>query len=317
MKPAPEERLRIVYFGMVGRFSLPPLESLLEAGHSVISIVTPGLESSVTMAPLTATHRREMLRPVPQLAPPVLGNIRRLAAEEEIPLMEVGPGAALLRDLPERIADVRPDAVCVACFPYRLPRDLIDIPRLGSLNVHPSLLPDNRGPDPLFWTFRRGDAFSGVTIHLMDAGLDTGPVLLQKRLEIPDGISELVLEQRLADCGATLLREALAGLAAGRIQPVPQENERATRYPLPESDDFVITPERPARWAYNFARGLYTREAPILIEVEGRRFRLLEPADFNETETLPYGQWQFDGHLLALACTPGVFRAKVAPPDLS
>ena len=188
-------------------------------------------------------------------------------------------------------------------------------PDLGSLNVHPSLLPDNRGPDPLFWTFRRGDAFTGVTIHLMDVGLDTGAILLQKRLEVPDGIGELLLEQRLADSGAELLREALSGLAAGRIQPVPQESARATRYPLPDSEDFVVTPERPARWAYNFARGLYTREVPICIQVEGRRFRLLEPVDFYDAETVPDGTWQLDGQLLTLACAPGVFRARVAPLD--
>jgi methionyl-tRNA formyltransferase len=225
------------------------------------------------------------------------------------------PGAASMQDLPWRIAALRPHAICVACFPYRLPREIIRIPRLGSLNVHPSLLPDNRGPDPLFWTFRRGDKFTGVTIHLMERGLDTGPILLQKRLEVPDGTSEQLLEQRLADCGAKLLREALSGLAAGRIQPVPQESARATRYPLPESDDFVITPERPARWAYNFACGLYGREVPISIEVEENRFRLLEPLDFQDTATLPGKIWHLDGQLLALACTPGVFRARVAPLD--
>jgi methionyl-tRNA formyltransferase len=309
--------MQIVYFGMVGRFSLPPLEELLEAGHCISAIVTPRLESGSAPpppAPLATPGR--MPRPVPQLAPPVLRNIRLIAAREAIPLVEVGHlGAASMRDLAERIAALRPDAICVACFPYRLPQDIIRIPRLGSLNVHPSLLPDNRGPDPLFWTFRRGDAFTGVTIHLMDAGLDTGPILLQKRLEVPDGISELLLEQQLAGCGAELLREALTGLAAGRVQPAPQENDQATQYPFPDSGDFLITPERPARWAYNFACGLYTREVPILIQVENRRFRLLEPVDFHEAETLQGGNWQLDGRLLALACTPGVFRARVASLD--
>jgi hypothetical protein len=107
----------------------------------------------------------------------------------------------------------------------------------------------------------------------------------------------------------------LSGLAAGSVHPVPQESARATRYPLPESDDFVITPERPARWAYNFACGLYAREVPIFIVVEDRQFRLLEPLDFQEMGTLPGRMWQLDGQLLTLACSPGVFRARVALPD--
>ena len=173
MIPDPLKRLRIVYFGMVGRFSLPPLEKLLEAGHSVSAVVVPRLESDVTLAPPLSIPRR-MLRPVPQLAPPVLRNIRQIAAGNEIPLLDVEhQGSASMRDLRDRISALHPDAICVACFPYRLPQEILRIPHLGSLNVHPSLLPDNRGPDPLFWTFRRGDAFTGVTIHLMDVGLDS------------------------------------------------------------------------------------------------------------------------------------------------
>jgi methionyl-tRNA formyltransferase len=315
--PAPLKRLRIVYFGMVGRFSLPPLEGLLEAGHAICAIVMPRLESGGALALTPATTPRRMPRPLPQLAPPVLRNIRQIAAGNEIPLLEVEhQGSASMRDLRGRITALHPDAICVACFPYRLPQDIIRSPHLGSLNVHPSLLPDNRGPDPLFWTFRRGDAFTGVTVHLMDADFDTGPILLQKRLEVPDGIGELSLVERLAGDGAELLREALSGLAAGRIQAEPQENGQATWYPLPVGEDFIITPERPARWAYNFACGLYTREMPIYVEVEDQRFRLLEPVDFHEAvTTYPAGVWQLDGQLLTLACSPGIFRARVASLD--
>ena len=113
----------------------------------------------------------------------------------------------------EAIAGYEPDVIAVACFPWRVPANLRRIPRLGILNVHPSLLPRGRGPEPLFWTFRRGERETGTTVHLMDGGFDTGPVLRQERLPVPAGIDGGELERRLAKLGGRLLVEAIVGLA--------------------------------------------------------------------------------------------------------
>lgn len=315
MTSEPRERLQVVFFGMMGMFSYRPLEALLEAGYEVRAIVTPRLRNwsvnvvspGVLGRPAAAKNRR----PLPQLVPPALQNIRQLAYQMAIPLLEVGR----LQDAGSQdisaIDAYEPDAICVACFPYWLPSRVLRIPRLGSVNVHPSLLPDNRGPDPLFWTFRRGDAFTGVTVHVMDSGLDTGPILLQERMRVPDGITEPALEERLAIQGGELLVRSLAGLSTQSIVPIPQDSQQATSFSFPVSDDFVITPERSARWAYNFACGLRSRPVPILIQVEGQRYRLLEAVDFDPDGILE-PRWRLDGDLLSLACRPGVFRARIA-----
>ncbi|HEV2458972.1 MAG TPA: formyltransferase family protein, partial [Ktedonobacterales bacterium] len=211
----------------------------------------------------------------------------------------------------DALASYAPDAICVSCFPWRLPTAILRLPRLGCLNVHPALLPDTRGPDPLFWTFHRGDATTGVTIHLMDEGLDSGPILLQESIFVPDGITELLLERTCAEVGSRLLVQALAALASGAAQPQPQDETRAIRYPLPTSDDYHITPDRPARWAYNFASGLIGRGQPILIAAPGATFHLLALLGYADDETLAF-PWRLDGELLALRCAPGVFRARVA-----
>jgi methionyl-tRNA formyltransferase len=311
---APKERLQIVYFGMTGLFSYHPLQALLEAGFQVRAIVTPRLESwsvSVVSPAVGRPPAARDRRPLPQLVPPALQNIRQLAYQRAIPLLEVGSlVGASSRDVPD-IDAYQPDAICVACFPYRLPDRLLRLPRLGSLNIHPSLLPDNRGPDPLFWTFRRGDTFTGVTVHLMDSSFDTGPILLQEQMQVPDGISEPALEERLALQGGDLLVRSLVGLFTQSIVPVPQDSQHSTSFSFPAGDDFIITPERPARWAYNFVRGLCARPVPILIQVEGQRFRLLRAVDFDQDGLLE-APWQLDGDLLSLACRPGVFRARIA-----
>ena len=302
------DRPSLVYFGMSGVLSSLPLVGLLEAGFAVRVVVTPAVSGAPLFAPAApppVTPRRE----VPLLAP-VAPTIRRLAADHAIPLLEVTdlrvPGTVAA------LTDYAPDAICVSCFPWRLPPAILRLPRLGCLNVHPSLLPDNRGPDPLFWAFWRGDATTGVSIHLMDEGLDTGPVLLQESIPVPDGISEALLERTCAQVGARLLVQALAALAAGIARPQPQDETRATRYRLPIPDDYCITPDRPARWAYNFAAGLVGRGQPMLVAAPGATFRLLAPLGYSEDQLLD-APWRLDGDTLALQCAPGVFRARVAP----
>jgi methionyl-tRNA formyltransferase len=313
VKPArTPQKLRIVYFGMMGLFSCPPLEALLASGHDVTAIVMPGLRQSPGSDLRNAPSSRPEIkryRTVPQLVPPALDNVRQIARKQGIPVLEAESLHAA--NIQAEIGAYRPDAICVACFPWRLPAGVLEIPRLGSLNVHPSYLPDNRGPDPLFWTFKRGDAMTGVTIHMMDESLDTGPVLLQERIDVPDGISERALDEQLASRGARLLSQALIGLASGSLKPVAQDSSQATYYPVPAPSDWIITPDLPARWAYNFARGLRTRTQPILIQVEGRTFQLLEPLDFDEVADMG-AAWHLDGRILILSCTPGVFRAEVA-----
>src|SRR6185503_3137322 len=120
------------------------------------------------------------------------------------------------------------DAIAVACFSRRLPASLLRLPRLGCLNVHPSLLPAHRGPDPLFWIFHDGDEAGGVTIHLMDEGFDTGPIVLQENVALSDDMTVAELDRTCARLGGELLAEALFGLAAGTIQPEPQDASRAS-----------------------------------------------------------------------------------------
>lgn len=314
-------RPSIVYFGMTGEFSRSPLEALLVAGLPVRAVVLPALAGQtavgvvdappvVTRLPLATPPAGMRWRPLlPQLAPPSLRSIMHVAAERAIPVLEVAQ-LADARTL-ARLADFAPDVICVACFPWRFPRALLALPRLGCLNVHPSLLPDNRGPDPLFWTFRRGDEETGVTIHRMDERLDAGPILAQRAIPVPEGIAEAALERACAAAGGELLARAVLGLAAGATRPAPQDETRATSYPLPGPDDYSITPERPACWAWTFARGLAGRGRPIHISVAGATFRLIEPLEY-AADAEQREPWRLDGRELWLRCTPGIFHARVA-----
>jgi methionyl-tRNA formyltransferase len=308
--------LRVIFFGTAGSFSVPPLAALLDAGLDVRAVVMPALATAadtgsgiaaISLRPPPAATRGRQL---PMLTPQAGRTIASLAAAHDIPLFE----AARLADslALTTLAELRPDAICIACFPRRLPPALLALPRLGCLNAHPSLLPDKRGPDPLFWTFHQGDAETGVTIHVMDAGLDTGPILAQMSVPVPEGIAEADLEAELATMGGWLLLQALTDLASGAAHPIPQDDSRATYHPLPGPEDYTITVDWPARRAYTFARGVLGRGEPVRIAAPGASFRVLSPLGYDETATLAV-PWRLEGDILMLRCASGVLRVRAMP----
>ena len=307
--------LNIVFFGASGAFSLPPLEALLRAGYNVRAVVVSALPGAAkdtppfTILPARTIPHRAHGRPLPLLAPETSRSIFQLAAGRGIPVLEVArlPDPRTL----EALAALQPDAICVACFSRRLPGEILRLPRLGCLNVHPSLLPANRGPDPLFWTFHLGESETGVTVHLMDEGFDSGPIVSQQRISVPDGCTERELERACATLGGELLARSIAGLAAGDAHPVPQDERYATAYSWPRPEDFVITPDRPARWAHNFAAGLHNRIEPILIRVPDATFRVLAPLSYDPHATIDT-PWRGNGEMLAIQCSPGVFTCHAA-----
>ena len=142
---------RVLFLGQSCAAAMPPLAALIEAGFTIPAVV--------------------LARPVGTR----LGEIQRFAASADVPVVWVKSAA----EATETIQRIAPEVAVAACFPWRLPHAARETPRLGILNVHPSLLPAGRGPEPVFWTLRRGERMTGVTVHRMDAGFDTGPIVAQ------------------------------------------------------------------------------------------------------------------------------------------
>lgn len=262
---------RVLFLGMQGNFSHPPLLALLESGIEVCAIVIPA-EQSLT-GDLPAIRRREQPQTSRTMLPVFQSNlhtsIKQLAWERQIPVLEVHH----LTD-PEAIsvlAAYQPDMICVACFSKRIPRAILDIPRLGCLNVHPSLLPANRGPEPLFWTFREGSQQTGVTIHSMDEGMDSGPIVTQQVIEVPDGIGYAQLEAQCAKLGAKLLAQSVWNLYNGVAVPVAQDETKSSYHGFPSDNDFVVPVAAwSAKHVYNFICGVGSWETPIMLQVDDK-----------------------------------------------
>jgi methionyl-tRNA formyltransferase len=232
-------------------------------------------------------------------------TLLQLAEQHGIPVIEIGRLASA--HTLAALAAFQPDVICVASFPWRLPRTLLALPRLGCLNLHPSLLPAYRGPMPNFWVLRHGEQYSGVTLHLMDEQLDTGDILLQARLEIPEGISITELERRSAALGAPLMVQAVHLLASGTARGRKQQPEQGSYYSRPTAEDFQISTTRPARWAFNFIRGVSFMNSPLELQIGDQRFRVGQALDYQADGVLgqPYRR---EGNGLWAQCTPGVLH---------
>ncbi|HLZ58827.1 MAG TPA: methionyl-tRNA formyltransferase [Ktedonosporobacter sp.] len=311
VQPAP----RVLFFGMQGRFSSPALAALLEAGIEVCAVVLPG--SPRPKSDLVPIQRREP--PTRRTALPLFTGPRKggnptglvgpsivdIAALHQIPVWQAYRLAHA--ETVATLAAYQADVICVACFSRLLPRVIIDLPRLGCLNVHPSLLPENRGPVPLFWTFREGNAVTGVTIHLMNEGMDSGDILAQEQIEVPDGISYEQLETRCAALGGTLLARSVWSLYEGRATRTTQDETKSSYHPAPtEAKDFDIDA---ASWSgrhiYNFIHGVRGVWGPVGVELGSKRW-LVRKAISHSHKRLNTYSYEIDenGELIVL-CLDG------------
>jgi methionyl-tRNA formyltransferase len=285
---------RILFFGMQGNFSHPPLRAVLESGIEVCAVVIPTERS--LKGGLPAIRRREQPQAsramLPVLQSTIHTSILQLAWEREIPVWEVnrlsGPETVSV------LAAYQPDVICVVCFSKRIPRAILDIPRLGCLNVHPSLLPTNRGPEPLFWTFREGDQQTGVTIHLMDEVMDTGPIVAQEVLEVPDGIGYAQLEAQCAELGGRLLVRSVWDLYNGAAVPELQDETKSSYHAFPSDDGFVVpVAEWSAQHVYNFICGVASWGTPTILQVGDKTVHVKKAISYSH-RTIDRGESEMD-----------------------
>jgi len=154
-----------------------------------------------------------------------------------------------------QLSSLAPDAVIVVGYGRIIPQWMIDLPLLGNLNVHASLLPKYRGAAPIQWAIASGESVTGVTTMRIDAGLDTGDVLLQKEIPILADDTAETLAPRLADLGAALMIETLYGLQAGTLTGRSQDHSKATLAPVLKKEDGLIDFQRTAVEIWNRLRG--------------------------------------------------------------
>jgi methionyl-tRNA formyltransferase len=210
--------MKLIFMG-TPEFAVPSLRKLVEAGHEVIAVFTQ---------PDRPVGRKKIVTPPP---------VKVFAAEHGLAIHQ--PSKIKTDEARRQFEPLfkEADAGVVAAYGRILPDWMLNAPRHGCVNVHSSLLPKYRGAAPINWAVARGERETGVTIMLMDAGLDTGPVLLRRATAIGDEETAAELTPRLAELGAESLIEALSKLERGEIAPEPQPDAEATLAPILKRED--------------------------------------------------------------------------------
>jgi methionyl-tRNA formyltransferase len=229
---------RIVFMGTPA-FSLPCLEALLKSERQVIAVVTQ---------PDRPKGRGQVLTPPP---------VKQAAEHYGIPVHQ--PDKLKDPAFLDLLTSWQPDYIIVVAYGKILPPDVLKIPRKGCINVHASLLPKYRGASPVQWAIMNGEKVTGLTTMLMDAGMDTGAILLQTQVRIDPEDTAGVLSDRLAWVGSGLLIKTLDEMEQGRITPVPQAHQEATTIPLLRKEDGLIRWEKDAEGVYNRIRAMDPR----------------------------------------------------------
>lgn len=230
--------MKIVFLG-TPQFAVPTLEVLLDrAEFEVVAVVTQ---------PDKPRGRGKQLIPSP---------VKKIASDRHIPVWQPKRIKKHSETL-ENLAQANADVFVVVAYGQILSQAILDVPKLGCINVHGSILPEYRGAAPIQWCLYHGKSATGITTMLMDAGMDTGAMLLKAIAEIPLLENARQLAARLATMGSELLAETLLQLDAGTLGPEPQDGDRATYAPPIQKSDFALDWSRPAIALHNQIRAFY------------------------------------------------------------
>lgn len=227
--------MKIIFFG-TPVFSLPSLKAILNSKEEVLAVVTQ---------PDKKKGRGRIITPSP---------VKEFALSSGIKIFQ--PENIRISSFYEELEKMKPDAIVVVAYGKILPPSIIHLPPYGCINLHASLLPKYRGAAPIQWAIMNGEKKTGITTMLMDEGLDTGDILLQKEVDIYIDDNAETLGKRLSEIGAELLIETLQGLRGETIKPRPQIGIPTYAPPLKKQDGFINW-NRTANDIYNFVRGVY------------------------------------------------------------
>jgi methionyl-tRNA formyltransferase len=277
--------VRVLFLGTPA-FAVPTLLDLLAGSHQVAGVITR-----------PDRRRGRGGRPGPS-------PVRRAILDQDLPVLQ--PERVNTRTVYEQVEELGPDVAVVVAFGSLLSTRFLAIPRLGCINLHASLLPRYRGAAPIQWSVARGDAETGLTTMQMDAGMDTGDILLQRTVPIGPEETAAELAERLARLGGPLMLETLDGLEAGTLKARSQPAEGASRAPLLRKEDGRIDWTRGAVEIVNLVRGMqpWPVAHTLLGDIPLRLFRAaVAPAA--EGGAAPGIVGGLDGDALVVGCGDG------------
>lgn len=288
--------MRILFMGTPD-FALPTLQALCESGHEIVGVVT-----KVDMPKGRGHH----MMPTP---------IKVYALEQSIPVFQ--PATLKGEEFASVLAELDPEMIVVVAFGKILPRNVLDYPKYGCVNVHGSLLPEYRGAAPMQRAIIEGRKVTGITTMLMADGIDTGDMLLKAEVEIGENDNFEVIHDRLAACGAKLLVQTVEMLERGEIIPEKQDDSLATHAAKIEKSDCLLDFSKDAKTLHDLIRGLSPIPLAFTHTPDGKLLKIVESRvlDAEKTvKTLP-GTVLAVGNDIQVVCGKGILSLLTVVPE--
>ena len=275
--------MNIFFIGSSGALSLVPFKSLLSSSHSISAV---GVRDPIQVDDKIIALENE--------------SLALAANHSSIPVVDMSQP---VDEIVKRLSAHAIDVILVSCYGKRLPDSIIKLATGGCFNMHPSLLPGFRGPEPIFWQMKYAVAV-GVSWHMVTHDFDAGEIVAQQRIALDDGASYYGISSQLAENGALLMHQLLAGLDSGELAMFSQDDDSASYHPYPSADDFEIDVNYSARQLYNFMKGTQAFAQPYRYQSGKQRFSLGVALDFDANLELDTAETQ--GDRLYIPCNEGV-----------
>jgi methionyl-tRNA formyltransferase len=276
------QSLHLVFCGTPG-FAVPTLDRLVEAGVHVQLVVT------------------QPDRPKGRGLELVSSPVKKRALQLGLPVVQP-ESVKKNQDFRAQITALNPDAIIIVGYGRIVPQWMLDLPLFGNINLHASLLPKYRGAAPIQWAIARGEIITGVTTMKIDAGLDTGDILLQQEIPIASEDTAETLAPKLAEIGASLTVETLRGLQTHTIHPRKQDDAQSSLAPILKKEDGLIDFSRPAAETLNRMRGFQPWPGAYS-KFRGKTLQVSKAVALDRK--LPSSELQIEGDRLFVGCSPG------------
>lgn len=284
--------MKIIYIGSSNSLSIIPFQALITSNRYEICALAFDDDLNSNFNVVTSN------------------TIQSIAINSSIPLIRFNKDYT---NIQSQLRSLQPDVILVSCYGRKLPLSLLSIARIGSFNIHPSILPSYRGPIPLFWQFRDGVDEFGVTIHRMDEQFDTGNIISQKKIKIHDGLSVLKATVLLAETASELALETLDDIKNNSSFEREQNHLNSSYQSFPSSIDYSVSTLWTAKRIFNFIKAYRGNDILFPCEINGKLYRL---SDVYSYQNKPYKGMNGktilqEGELVTFACNDGYIQCQI------
>lgn len=287
--------MKIVFMGTPD-FASEVLKSLLESEHQVLAVFTQ---------PDKPRGRGKKISYTP---------VKEMALEAQIPIYQ--PRRIRDEENLEILKQINPDVIIVAAYGNILPKEILDLPPYGCINIHASILPKYRGAAPIHWAIIKGETETGISIMQMDEGMDTGDVLLLERIEISEEADTGEIFAKLASLGSKMIIEVLEKIKDGKLIPVKQKEEEATYAPMLTKKDELLDWDMSSKDIYNKIRGMNPWPG-VYTYFRGDRLKIQKSILIDEKQVIEYKPGEiidFSEEGIFIAANPGTIALKIIQP---